>query len=346
MTNQHRQRTFDSRFKRSNQAYLKESETSSAPAIRIGFVLREHFSMMAFTAAVDAIVTANLLSSTPLYSFHILSLDGSAIRSDLGIEISVDSALQTQSLNELDMLFVCGGLRCNLQPERGLQDRLREAAQHGLPLGGLWNGSYLLAQAGLMDGYECTVHPESRDGLQETCPRVTLSANPYVIDRERVSCAGASSALNMMLAVIRQHYGNEVVRGIEEILSCDKIGEIPERPMPCTAIDPALPEPLQAVLQLMEANIEEPLGMEELAGLVNLSRRQIERLFHRYIDSTPSKYYLELRITRARRLLLQTNETIAAITVACGFVSTTHFSHCYRDYFGQSPSQARQNRGG
>lgn len=345
MPNTSRPRTFDSRFKRSNQAYLKHEQAATGQAIRIGFVLREHFSMMAFTGAVDAIVTANLLSSAPLYRFRTLSLDGRAIRSDLGIEISVDDALKSQNLSELDMLFVCGGLRTDLQPDQPLQDRLREAAQHGLVLGGLWNGSYLLAQAGLMDGFECTVHPESRDGLQETCPRVTLSSHPFVIDRERVSCAGASSALDMMLAVIRQHYGNEVVRGIEEILSCDKIGEIPERPMPCTANDPTLPEPLQAVLQLMEANIEEPLAMEELAGLVKLSRRQVERLFHRYVESTPSKYYLELRITRARRLLLQTNETIAAITVACGFVSTTHFSHCYRDYFGQSPSQARQNRG-
>ncbi|MFC6669952.1 GlxA family transcriptional regulator [Marinobacterium aestuariivivens] len=337
-------RTFDSHFHRSNQAYLKNESGTRTEPIRIGFVLLEHFSMMAFTGAVDAIVTANLLSSCPLYTFQTLSTDGDAVRSDLGIDISVNAALLELDIRRFDLLFLCGGYRTPLQPDRQLLEKLREADRLGLTLGGLWNGSLMLAQAGLMNGYECTLHPENRASLEETCPKVRLSTHPYVIDRHRVSCAGASSALDMMLAVIRQHYGQEVVRGIEEILSCDKIGELPDRPMPTVASDPTLPESLKAVLQLMEANIEEPLGMEEIAGLVNLSRRQIERLFHRHIESTPSKYYLELRITRARRLLLQTNESIAAIAVACGFVSTTHFSHCYRDYFGVSPTQARQNR--
>ncbi len=345
MSPTNRPRTFDSHFRRSNQAYLKQQGDARPATIRIGFVLLEHFSMMAFTGAVDALVTANLLSSDPLYAFRTLSLDGSEARSDLGIDISVSGALYDLDIGELDLLFVCGGYRTPLLANRQLTEKLQEAGRRGLTLGGLWNGSLLLAWAGLMDGYDCTLHPENRDGLEETCPKVRLSRQPYVIDRDRVSCAGASSALDMMLAVIRQHYGQEVVRGIEEILSCDRIGEQPDRPMPTVASDPTLPDALRAVLELMDANIEEPLGMEEIAALVNLSRRQIERLFQRHVDSTPSKYYLELRITRARRLLLQTSESIAVIAVACGFVSTTHFSHCYRDYFGVSPTQARQNRG-
>lgn len=344
MSISNRKRSFDRHIRRDNQAFLKDGAEGCADPIRIGFVLLQNFSMMSFTGAVDALVTANLLGRS-LYSFRTLGLDSDTVHSDLGIDISVNGPLAPHKLVDLDMLFVCGGYRSPLQPDERLLGTLRDAKHRGIALGGLWNGSLILAQAGLMDDYACTVHPENRASLEQICPTARLSSQPFVIDRNRVSCAGANSALDMMLAVVRQHYGQEVVRGVEEILSCDKIREPSDHhQMPTIANDPTLPEPLQTVLRLMESNIEDPLGMEEISSLVNLSRRQIERLFIRFIESTPAKYYLELRITRARRLLFHTNMSVTAVAVACGFVSTTHFSHCYNEYFGISPTQARQSR--
>lgn len=335
-------RTFDSHFQCSNQAYLsRESGIHNTP-VRIGFVLLEHFSMMAFTGAIDALVTANLLSNDTLYSYRALSIDGSQARSDLGFDISVTGALCELDVTELDLLLVCGGYRTPLSANRQLTEKLQQATRLGLMLGGLWNGSLLLARAGVMDGYDCTLHPENRAALEETCPNVRFSTRPYVIDRKRVSCGGANSALDMMLALINLHYGRELMRSIEQVLGHEKSCEQAHPPMPSIASDPTLPDSLRAVLELMAANVEEPLGMEELAALVGLSRRQVDRLFHRHIDSTPSKYYLELRITRARRLLLQTNETITNIAVACGFVNAAHFSRCFREYFGVPPTLARQ----
>lgn len=344
----HGPRSFDSRLRHSNQAYLLALQPDSQhPPIsrRIAFVLLEHFSMMAFTGAVDAIVTANLLSRNPLYRFETYSLEGASVRSDLAINITVDGAFHDLDARDLDMLIVCGGYRSNLNPPRPVLDKLRAVARRPLTLGSLWNGSYLLARAGLLDGYACTVHPESRAGLEEACPKVKLLPTPFVIDRDRISSAGANSALGMMLAVIRHQHGDEVVRGIEEILACDRAPEdMPDRPMPVLAGDPALPDPLRAVVMLMESNVEEPLSIDELARHARVSRRQIDRLFQRYMKATPSRYYLELRITRARRLLLQTTEPITTIAIACGFTGAPHFSRCYRDFFGQSPSQARQSR--
>ena len=149
----------------------------------------------------------------------------------------------------------------------------------------------------------------------------------------------------MMLAVIRHQHGNDVVRGIEEILACDRGPEdMPDRPMPVLEASTALPDALRAILKLMESNIEEPLSIEDLTHYAQVSRRQIDRLFQRYMKSTPSRYYLELRITRARRLLLQTNAPITSIAIACGFTGAPHFSRCYRDFFGMSPSKARSTQ--
>jgi transcriptional regulator GlxA family with amidase domain len=343
------QRRFDSRLRHSNQAYLQGRSSDSAhPPIcrRIGFVLLEHFSMMAFTGAVDAIVTANLISRFPLYRFDTCSLEGTTVRSDLGINISVDGELGTLDAKDLDILIICGGYRCALVPGRPVVDKLRQVARRGVTLGSLWNGSHLLARAGLLDGYTCTVHPDSRAGLEEACPQVRLLPNPFVIDRDRISSAGANSALGMMLAVIRHHHGEEVVRGIEEILACDRtLDDLPDNPMPTLADDPTLPEALQTVLQLMKNNIEEPLSIDDLAQHAQISRRQIDRLFQRYMNATPSRYYLETRLTRARRLLQQTNEPITTIAIACGFSGAPHFSRCYREFFGVSPSQVSARRG-
>ncbi|TAH51473.1 MAG: GlxA family transcriptional regulator [Betaproteobacteria bacterium] len=341
-------RRFDSRLRHSNQAYLQARQSDGAhPLIlrRIGFVLLERFSMIAFTGAVDAIVTANLISSTNLYRFETLSLEGTTVRSDLGINISVDGELGKLDVKDLDLLIICGGYRAALVPGRAVVGKLREAARQHVTLGSLWNGSYLLAHAGLMDGYTCTVHPDSRAGLEEVRPQVRLLPHPFVIDRDRISSAGANSALGMMLAVIRHHHGDEVVRGIEEILACDRtLDDLPGSPMPTLADDPTLPQALQTILQLMRNNIEEPLGIDDLASHVQISRRQIDRLFQRHMNTTPSRYYLETRLTRARRLLQQTNEPITSIAVACGFSGAPHFSRCYREFFGVSPSQVGTRR--
>lgn len=341
-------RPFDSRLRDSNQPYLRAGVPApdAPPCREVGFILLEHFSMMAFTGAVDALVTANLLSTAPLYRVSTFSLAGPSVLSDLGIAISVDATLTDLETHKLDLLIVCGGYRCAMAPSRPLLDALRAAARRTPRLGGLWNGCYALAQAGLLDGHACTVHPESRAGLVEAHPAVRVLPLPYVIDRDRLSCAGANSALGMMLALIRVQHGDEIARGVEAILTCDRGHDLPERPLSTFANDPALPDVLRTVLELMERNLEEPLAVDELARHAQLSRRQLDRLFQHHIRATPARYYLELRITHARRLLLHTAEPVTRIAIACGFRSGAHFSRCYREFFSHTPLQTRQGRKG
>ena len=336
-------RSFTSRLKYHNSELLKADAAATPKPFETAFLLLDNFSLAAFTAAVDALVTANLLTPSQLYQVHTLSLQQDLVRSDLGIDISVDNTLSQVEAKHYDLIFVCGGYRTSLVPQPKLISFLQAAAKHNCAVGGIWNGSFYLAQAGILEGYSCTIHPENRALLEENNPTVSLSSMPIVIDRDRFSCAGASSAMEMMLGVVNITYSEDLIRGIKEILICDKIGENPNKPM-LSENHSTLPDSLQMILSLMQNNIDEPLSMQEIARYAGLSRRHIERLFTRHMDTTPSRYYLELRITRARQLLQQSNKSIADIAVACGFVSTTHFSHCFKDYFGCSPTQARQQR--
>lgn len=339
-----KKRHFSSSMRDTNSAFLPAQPVRQQP-LRVCFILLEHFSMVAFTSAVDALVTANLVTTSPLFSFSTYGLESKTVRSDLGIEISANgelNQLMPDGNTHIDVLIVCGGFRCSLNEHPPLTGVLKAAAKRNTTLGGLWNGVVPLAHAGLMDQRSCALHPENHAYMNEHFRQVSISDRALVIDEKRISSAGPGSALEMMLRLIEQLQDEAVVRAVREILSCDKATQGSEEPLVNSADDPSYPAPLRSTLQLMHNNIEEPLSIEELANCVGVSRRRIERLFQAHLETPPSRYYLELRITHARRLLLQSNDSIANIAIACGFLSSTHFSHCFKDYFGISPSLARQ----
>ncbi len=341
-------RHFNTLLRDANSAFLPSQDSGEKP-IRVGFILLEHFSMMAFTAAVDALVTANLVRTAPLFSFCTFGLNSLTVKSDLALDISTSGELAQLPLEgeeALDILIVCGGYRCSLAEQPPLTANLKAAARHNIILGGLWNGAIALAHAGLLDQLGCALHPDNHAFARERFEQVKVSDRVLVVEDRRVTSAGPNSALEMLLALIEQVQDKATVRAIREILSCDQVADSDEARLTLPADDPSFPETLRNLLRLMSSNIEEPLSVDELASFVGVSRRRIERLFQTHMETTPSRYYLELRITHARRLLLQSDDTIVNIAVACGFLSSTHFSHCFKDYFGISPSQARQKQRG
>ncbi len=341
-------REFCAQMRDTNSPFLPAEKTVDQP-IRVGFVLLEHFSMMAFTAAVDALVTANLVSPTPLFKFATYGMGSLTVKSDLGIDISTTGRLDqlpVEGDDALKILIVCGGFRCELIERPPLTAKLKSAARRDTTLGALWNGAVALAYAGLLDGRECALHPDNHAFMNEHFAKVKVSSRVLVVEKGRATSAGPNSALEMMLRLIEGMQGKNTERAIREILSCDQAAESRDTELVQTADDPSFPDALRNLLQIMGANIEEPLTIDELTGCAEISRRRIERLFQTHLDTSPSRYYLELRITHARRLLLQGNDSIASIAAASGFVSSTHFSHCFKDYFGLSPSQARQQRSG
>lgn len=301
--------------------------------------------MMAFTGAVDALVTTNLMKASTAYDVLVVGNDSGATVSDLGIEVATDLSLDIFDAFALqvEVLIVCGGLRVETKSIHILRSKLRSAGNKGVVLGGMWNGAYFLAEAGLMRGYQCAYHPDGRAMMAEQFWDVAVTSRSFIVDRDRLSCAGASSSLTMMLEVVRSDCGNEVVGAVEEMLSCDKGLDSPDISALRVDQNHTLPEKLKISLQLMKNNIEEPLSISEIANWVNISRRQLERMFCNYVSSSPSRYYMELRLTRARQLLQQTNKPSAEVAVATGFVSISHFRNCFYQVFEITPGQFRKS---
>jgi transcriptional regulator GlxA family with amidase domain len=321
-------------MKGKNLRYLNEPADKPVPMTRTGFLLLEHFSLPAFTQALDTIVTANLLRPG-LFASRTFGLHDGEVVSDLGLVIRPDARFDAAAIQQLDLLVVCGGYRTELKVADDFVHLLRAAAERGVTLAGLWNGAWFLGSAGLLDGYRCAIHPEHRPALAEVSKAAQVTSEPYVIDRDRLTASSPAGAFHMALDWIKGLHDKALVEGIEDILAFEESRYRRIKP----AENICVSAPLREVVKLMDANLEEPLELEQLAVYAGRSRRQLERLFKEQLGTTPQRYYMELRITEARRLLQHTELSQVDVLVACGFVSPSHFSKCYSSYFGYRPSK-------
>ena len=330
-------RQFSGGMKGKNLRYLNEPADKPVPITRTGFLLLEHFSLPAFTQALDTIVTANLLRPG-LFASRTFGLHDGEVVSDLGLVIRPDARFDAAAIQQLDLLVVCGGYRTELKAADDFVHLLRAAAERGITLAGLWNGAWFLGSAGLLDGYRCAIHPEHRPALAEVSKAAQVTSEPYVIDRDRLTASSPSGAFHMALDWIKGLHDKALVEGIEDILAFEESRYRRIKP----AENICVSAPLREVVKLMDANLEEPLELEQLAVYAGRSRRQLERLFKEQLGTTPQRYYMELRITEARRLLQHTELSQVDVLVACGFVSPSHFSKCYSSYFGYRPSKEKR----
>ncbi|MDZ7851575.1 MAG: GlxA family transcriptional regulator [Halomonas sp.] len=317
-----------------------QAPKKSAAPQTIGFLLLENFTLFSLASAIEPLRMANQLAGRELYRWFTLSLDGEPISASDGLKVTPDAA--TTVPLALDMVVVCGGVG----PARAVQREhvvwLQGQARLSRRLGGICTGSWALAKAGLLDGYETSVHWECLAAMRESFPRALLTTRLFSIDRERATASGGTAPLDMMLTLIGRDHGRELSAGISEMFVCDRVrGEQDQQRVPLKHILGTTQPKLLEIVALMESNLEEPIGLEELAAYVGVSRRQLERLFQKYLLCSPSRYYLKLRLTRARQLLKQTSISIIEVASACGFVSTPHFSKCYREFFGQPPRDER-----
>ncbi|MDI2140775.1 MULTISPECIES: transcriptional regulator ArgR [unclassified Pseudomonas] len=226
-----------------------------------------------------------------------------------------------------------------------LSSSLKQLVRAGCVIGGLSAGVYPLAQLGLLDGYRAAVHWRWQDDFAERFPKVIATSHLFDWDRDRLTACGGMSVLDLLLAVLARDHGAELAGAVSEELVVERIREGGERqriPLQ-NRLGSSHPKLTQAVL-LMEANIEEPLTTDEIAQHVCVSRRQLERIFKQYLNRVPSQYYLELRLNKARQMLMQTSKSIIQIGLSCGFSSGPHFSSAYRNFFGATPREDRNQR--
>ena len=313
-----------------------------APAkSKFAFLTLPRYSMIALSNAVEPLRMANIVTRQTAYEWSIVSLDGQPTPASNGLELA--PTIPLDDAGAVDILFVCGGVDVQDAVSPPILAALRRLADNRVPLGALCTGGYALAKAGLLDKYRATIHWENLSALREEFPRVRISDQLFTIDRDRFTCSGGTAPLDLMLNLIQVKLGHRISQLVSEQFIVDRVRKDTDRQyIPLRAQIGVSHRGLIRVAQLMEENIEKPLSLEQIAKSTGLSRRQIERLFKRDLNCVPKHYYLEMRLRRARELLLQTAMPIMDITTACGFQSPPHFSKCYRMQFGYPPSAERK----
>lgn len=323
---------------------MLKATAALATTCRIGFLTLDEFTLIAFTSAVEVLRMANRLSETDYYSWSVMTMDGGPARSSSGLAMQPTTTYE--EAGPFDIVFVCGGTNVEKYADDRVLALLRRLARNGVVLGGLCTGTYALVKSGLLDGYRCTIHWENMASLRESHRRVTFLEELFVIDRDRITCTGGIAPIDLMLALVRSHFDKTLVGELSDQFILERVRDNDDRQhIPLAARIGFNHRALVKVAALMEANFEEPLSAVELAKRAGLSLRQVQRMFQQSLGASPTKYYLRLRLRRARELLLQSRMSITEIAIACGFQSTGHFSKSYRALYGRTPRSERQPAG-
>jgi len=304
------------------------------------FVLLPNFTLLSFASALECLRISNRMSNQPLYDWEILGENGEAITCSAGIEFQVDRDLI--ELNRDDTIMLCGGANVRAATTKRLLSWLRRESRRGLAIAGLCTAAFPLAKAGLLDGKRATIHWENQDSFAEEFENVELTKSVFVIEGNRMTTAGGTSSIDLMLKLIANDHGEDLANAVadQQIYSSIRTTQDVQRLSVPTRLGVRHPK-LSQVIQMMEANIEEPISPSILAKHVAMSTRQLERLFRRYLSRSPKRYYMELRLQKARNLLMQTDMSVINVALACGFASPSHFSKCYRAHYSTTPYRER-----
>ncbi|ABD55361.1 GlxA family transcriptional regulator [Jannaschia sp. CCS1] len=304
------------------------------------FVLLDQFTMLCFASAVEALRIANRMSGRELYRWTLAGEGGDYAQSSAGIWFRLDSDLSEVTRD--DVVLLCGGIDVANATTKRLLSWVRREARKGPVMAGLCTAGYTLAKAGLLDGKRATIHWENQDSFAEEFEEVTLTKSVFVVDGPRITTAGGTASIDLMLKLIAEDHGEDLANLVADqlIYTSIRTDQDTQRLSIPTRIGVRHPK-LGQVIRMMEQNIEDPISPAQLAMDVGMSTRQLERLFRRYLNRSPKRYYMELRLGKARNLLMQTDMSVINVALACGFASPSHFSKCYRAHYDTTPYRER-----
>ncbi|MGC9370145.1 MAG: GlxA family transcriptional regulator [Paracoccaceae bacterium] len=296
--------------------------------------------MLSFACAIEPLRIANRMSGKELYSWKLAGEGGDFVTCSAGTAFKLDMDLE--DVNREDVVLICGGVDVQKATTKRLLNWLRREARRGVAIGGLCTAAYSLARAGLLDGKRATIHWENQDSFSEEFDEVELTKSVFVVDTNRFTTAGGTASIDLVLKMIADDHGEELANAVADqlIYSSIRTDQDTQRLSIPTRIGVRHPK-LSQVIQMMEQNLEEPISPSLLAKEVGMSTRQLERLFRRYLNRSPKRYYMELRLQKARNLLMQTDMSVINVALACGFASPSHFSKCYRAHYDTTPYRER-----
>ncbi len=309
---------------------MRISKKSSATAQRVGVLLFENFSNHCLANAVEPLRAANTLSRKALYEWHFLTVDGGPVTSSSGLPVLPQARISDDPGGDLLLVLPSYGHLRHVTPEA--MRMLRAAARRFDMLVGLDTGSWLLAAAGLLDGYAATIHWDEFDAFAESFPQVITDSARFVIDRDRASCGGAMTAFELLQELIGRAHGQALQL---EIASLFMQGG-PAHP---TARGRA--NLVDAAVALMRQNLEEPLSIPDLVRKLGCTQRKLEARFRQRLNDTPGKFYQRLRLQAARRMMTEADASVAEIALRCGYADASAMTRAYRQEFGHAPTATR-----
>lgn len=301
--------------------------------------------MLSLSGVLEPLRMANRLVETPLYHWQLFAPGNLATPASNGMLFEPTGRMEAPGT--LDTLIVVAGIDAHTYCTPAILDWLRRLAGSGVNLGATSVGPLFLARAGLLNQHRCTIHWENVAGLREEFPLLNITDELYEIDGQRLTCSGGTAGLDMMMHLIGQRHGYRLAAAVAEQCIHPEIrkSQASQRLSLRNRLNVSNPH-LLAAIECMELHLEDTLDSTQIGAQVGLSARQLHRLFKSNFSISPSSFYMNLRLERARALLEQTGMPISEVGLACGFATTSHFIRRFRAHFGQTPAAARHHQRG
>jgi AraC family carnitine catabolism transcriptional activator len=306
----------------------------------IAFLLIPRFSMIALFSALEPLRVANRFAGEA-FSWRFVSMDGEAVAASNGIPVSVTAGID--AIGRPDAVIACASYDQEAGMTRPVFNELRRLARNGTLLGGVDTGAFLLAGAGVLDGYRATAHWETLPAFRESYPDVDVAEATFVIDRGRMTASGGAAPLDMMLDWLSAIESEKLAQKVADTLVHTRhINHPGEARVPAGSRYGIEDARLVKAIRLMEEHLEDRLTLKHVADSAGLSDRQLERLFRRHLQATPVAFYRQMRLDRAHRLLIYSRLGVRDVALATGFSTLAEFSRAFKQKYGKPPSHARR----
>ncbi len=309
--------------------------------ITVSFLLVPEYAMMALLSAIEPMRVANRLADKELFRWQLLAQDDQEVLASNGL--ALQKTLSIDDAPSPSNLFVCSSFQPEKYINEGMVQWLRKLKRRGAVIGAIDTGCYLLAAANLLNNHRLTLHWEASPAFKEKYPTLEVSNELFEIDKNIITSAGGTSAIDLMLYIIQTEFSHELAITVCEQFIKSGIRQKSDKQRIDLAARLKIHHPrMLRVLSKMEDNLLSPISTSDLADNAHLSVRQLERLFRTHFDDTPSSYYIKLRLERAQQLLKETHLRISEVSIACGFNTPAHFSRSYRNHFKYTPRDERK----
>jgi len=318
---------------------------STAP-LAVTVLILPDCSMMSVACTLDPMRAANRLAHTPVFQWHIQTLDGQSVEMTCGLPIAAQSAFGEETgINIVDnrILIIIAGFDSNQHAQKDAVARLSRLASNFDFVGGIEAGSWLMARAGLLNGHKATTHWEDHEDFATTYPEIDVIPDRFVIDRRYFTTGGASPTFDFMLHLIRKRLGAAFAMEVASVFIYDETYPSTQ-PQPLVSLGRLqVMEPrVAAAIRIMEDHLDEPISTQAIAQSLQISVRLLEVLFKSALQFSPGHYYRHLRLQAARRLIIETRLSFLEIGLRTGFSSLSAFSRAFKNQFGQCPGLWRK----